>query len=501
VVALRRRCDSIRAVIAGIDLGTQGVKVLLLGSGFRSRGKAFASYPTLYPRPGWAEQEPVRWELALGTAMREALGQAGARPAEVRAIGITGQLDGCCAVDGEGLSITPCLIWMDRRARLGLSPAMRARIRSLGGVNPDPGHMAAKVRWLLDNIPACADAACFHQPVSYMVRRLTGKNLYDHGLASTTMLYDLGARGYDDTLLEAFGVERGRLPRIASAESVAGVLTPTGAELSGLAEGTPVAVGCGDDFASPLGAGLLEPGSVACVSGTAEVVGALSTRPVIDPEGLVETHEYPGGSWFIENPGWLSGGSLHWFTDVFRMTGLEEAVQRAAEAPPGAGGVIFLPALSGSMSPAWVPSARGCFYGMTPAHTTAHMARAVLEGCAFAMRDVIERLNALAVPARQVLLMGGGAKSRLWASIRADVCHLSVRRVLDVDTAPMGAAMLAAVAAGVQPDLRSCTEQVTGEGEDIAPDPAASTACEKSYRSYRRLFDSLRPMFLHEEDS
>jgi xylulokinase len=282
---------------------------------------------------------------------------------------------------------------------------------------------------------------------------------------------------------------------------MAGGLPRAGAALSGLAEGTPVAVGCGDDFASPLGAGLLDPGGVACVSGTAEVVGALSLTPIIDPEGLVETHEYPGGSWFIENPGWLSGGSLCWFTEVFRMAGFEETSRRAAEAPPGAAGVIFLPALSGSMSPAWVPSARGCFYGMTSAHTAADMARAVLEGCAFAMRDVIERLDALSVPARQVLLMGGGAKSRLWASIRADVCGLTVRRIQDVDTAPVGAAMLASVAAGLQPDLRSCTETVSCDGEDVAPDPTAAAACEKSHRSYRRLFDSLRPMFDQEEDS
>jgi xylulokinase len=488
-------------VIAGIDLGTQGVKVLLLTDGFRMQGKSFAPCPTCYPRPGWAEQDPAHWDAALGRAAREALAQAGARAAEVKAIGVTGQLDGCCAVGQDGSPITPCLIWMDRRAQLGLSSALRARVKRTGGINPDPGHMAAKIRWLLDFAPAAAEAACFHQPVSYIVSRLTGEGVYDHGLASTTMLYDLGTRGYDDELLHAFGVERARLPRIARAESRAGELTKDGAALSGFAEGTPVAVGCGDDFASPLGAGLVDPGSVACVSGTAEVVGALSGKPVIDPGGLVETHEYPGGMYFIENPGWLSGGSLCWFTDVFRMSGFEEAVQRAAEAPPGSAGVLFLPALSGAMSPEWVPAARGCFYGLTPAHTSAHMARAVLEGCAFAMRDVIERLGTLSVSTQRVLLMGGGANSRLWASIRADVCGLNVRRIANVDTAPVGAAMLAAVAAGLKPDLRTCAAEVRGDGEDISPDPACAAACEKAYRCYRRLFDSLRPMFVEGEDS
>jgi xylulokinase len=235
------------------------------------------------------------------------------------------------------------------------------------------------------------------------------------------------------------------------------------------------------------------------VSGTAEVVGALSKIPLIDAEGLVETHCYPGGLYFIENPGWLSGGSLSWFTDVFRLAGIEELARRAAAAPPGSSGVLFLPALSGSMAPEWVPAARGCFYGLTAAHTTGHMARAVLEGCAFAMRDVIDRLKKLSIPADRVLLMGGGANSRLWANIRADVCGMTVRRIVNVDTAPVGAAMLAAVAAGLRPTLQGCAGELTGEWEDFPPNPEAAAVYERAYRSYRRMFDCLRPMFAHEE--
>jgi xylulokinase len=413
-------------VIAGIDLGTQGVKVLLFDRGWRPAGRGFAAYPTRHPRPGWAEQDPRDWERALGQGLAEAALQAGTEPSAVEAIGLTGQLDGCVAVGPDGLPLHPCLIWMDRRAALRLPPETGERLRAEGGVNPDPGHLAAKALWLREHAPACTGAACFHQPVSYLVARLTGERVWDHGLASISMLYSLARRDYDPGFLEAFGLSRGQLPRIAGAEQAAGALSAEGARLTGLGRGIPVAVGTGDDYASPLGAGMVQPGGVACISGTAEVVGGLAREPLLDPSGLVETHCYPGGLYFVENPGWLSGGAVAWLAGT---CGLNEApgVARLAEGvPPGAEGVRFLPALSGAMAPEWVPSARGCFYGLTAAHGAGHLARALLEGCAFAMRDVVERLAGMGVPAGHILLMGGAARDPTWARIRADSSGLPV---------------------------------------------------------------------------
>ena len=260
----------------------------------------------------------------------------------------------------------------------------------------------------------------FHQPVSYLVARLTGEHVFDHGLASTTMLYSLERRDFDPELLAAFGIAVDELPSIAEASDRAGALSAAGAELAGLPAGIPVAVGMGDDFAAPLGAGLVAPGRVACVLGTAEVVGALDETPKVDPRGLVETHGYPGGGFYIENPGWLSGGGLAWLREVLAVADFAAFDRAAAEVPPGAEGVTFFPALSGAMAPEWIAAARGCFYGLSPAHGAGHLARAMLEGCAFAMRDVVERLGELGVPAHGLLLLGGGAKSRLWAHIRAD---------------------------------------------------------------------------------
>src|SRR5262249_54520715 len=238
---------------------------------------------------------------------------------------------------------------------------------------------------------------------------------------STTMVYSLWDRALDAELCTLFDIEPGELPVIDRAEAVAGALDGAGAALTGLPPGIPVAVGTGDDFSNPLGAGVVEPGRAVVTLGTAEVVGAVHASAVIDKRALVETHGYAGGRYFIENPGWLSGGALAWFIETFGLTDVAELDRLAAEAPPGARGLTFLPAPSGAMAPEWISAARGAFYGLTAAHGRTHLARALLEGCAFAMRDVVERLEALGVEAGRLLLLGGGARSRIWARIRADL--------------------------------------------------------------------------------
>lgn len=495
----------------GIDLGTQGLKALVVDERFEPQGRGFAAYPTRHPHPGWAEQDAEDWERALALAVAQAVGEAGA-PA-VEAIGVTGQLDGCLAVDGGGRPQSPCLIWMDRRAELRADGSLRRRLLRDGGINADPSHMAAKIGWLRRSLgpERSRSVARFHQPVSYLVRRLAGVDVFDHGLASTTMLYGLSRRGFEPELLQAFGVSERELPRIAEAHEVAGGLTAEAARLTGLRPGTPVAVGTGDDFASPLGAGIVEPGTLACVAGTAEVVGALSERPIVDPAGVVETHCFPGGLYFVENPGWLSGGALRWFVETFRLKDYRELDTLAAEAPPGAEGLCFLPALSGSTVPEWHAGARGCFYGLSAAHGTGHLARAVLEGCAFSMRDVLQRLQVLEIRAERIALMGGGAASRLWAQIRADLTGLEVECARLPDTAPRGAAMLAAVAAGQAAGIRDCATRLRGApsgapsgasggavdagGRRFLPDPARREAYDRAYAAYHRLFGCLKPLF------
>lgn len=487
-------------MIVGIDVGTQSLKAVVCDADLAVRGEASTSYGPSLPRPGWAEQSPLLWEQALGPTIATALARAETAPGGVEAIGVSGQLDGCVAVDAAGRPLAPCLIWMDRRAQAEMAGLPASLIRARTGIVPDASHMAAKIRWLKDQ-PDSAIACRFHQPVSYMVEQLTGEAVMDHALASTSMLYALDARDYDDTLLGLFGLDRRELPALREAAGRAGRLSGRGAALTGLRQGIPVAVGTGDDFASALGAGIIRPGPAAVVLGTGEVVGAMHGSPTVDPGDLVETHAYPAGGYFIENPGWLTGGAVEWLMRILAIRDVAELNRLAEAAAPGAGGVVFVPALTGAMAPEWVAAARGCFYGLAPGHDRGDLARALLEGCAFAMRDVVDRLRALDVRVESLMLLGGGSQSRLWAQIRADVAGLPAILPRHRNTSALGAAMLAAVAGGRAESLDAAAARLGEPLEVVSPDRARGEMLEPAYRQYRRLFESLRPMFAPRGDS
>jgi xylulokinase len=481
--------------VIGLDIGTQSLKALAVDSGMTVLGEGSVPYMPSFPRPGWAEQDPRLWLAALRPAIGQALAASRLQAADIEAIGVTGQLDGCVPVDANGQALGPCIIWMDRRAVAECGAVPADLVRDRAGLVRDATHLAAKVAWTRRHVAEAARTARWHQPVSLVVEALCGRAVMDHALASTTMLYGLEARDYDEDLLAAFSIDRGSLPAIDEGSALAGTLHAAGAELSGLRPGTPVAVGTGDDFANAIGSGVAEPGVVCCGLGTGEAMGAVADRLVIDPDGLVETHGYIDGRFFISNPGWLAGGSVSWFLETFGVEGPATLAAEAATIPPGSDGLLFLPALCGAMAPRWVPGARGAFYGLTPAHRRAACGRALLEGCAYAMNDVVGRLDALGVRTDRIRLAGGGARSRLWAQIRADVANRPVEYGPAGDAAPLGAAALAMFAAGLAGSVREAVAPLAAGRKVCQPDPGARPAYEHAYARYRKLFEALTPMF------
>jgi xylulokinase len=486
------------AFLIGVDVGSQSVKACVLDDQGRRRALHDAPCRLHHPASGWAEQDPQDWLTALAAAVRGACAQAGVTGQDAVTLGLACQVDGMVAVDERHRALRPGIIWMDRRAGRETAALATAagdeRLHRLTGLNPDSSHSGPKAMWLRDHEPDVYDSARWLASVgAYLNGWLTGETVHDHANASSSLLYDLEQRGWSDELVAAAGLDARHLPGIAPAHAVIGHLRPEAAEQLGLQAQTQVVTGTGDDHGAALGAGAVGPGVLVDVTGTAEPVAIPATAVVIDDERLVETHAHAvDGTLLVENPGFVSGGSTRWLSEV---TGRSQGdlFSAAAEAPPGSDDVIFVPALSGSMAPRWDDDIRGCFARLGLGHGVPHLARAVLEGCAYALRDIVDRLDALGVGGEEIRVVGGGARSALWLQIKADVTGRPARRVLGDCATSTGAAMLAGVAAGAFADLEMAVDAcVELDATPVLPDAGTAAVYAESYAAYRSLFDAVQ---------
>jgi xylulokinase len=482
--------------LIGADVGSQSVKAVLIDPDGTTVATAGRPCEMRHPASGWAEQDPALWRDGLAGAVRQVVASAGIDATQVSHLGLASQVDGVVPVDQALQPLRPGIIWLDRRAaaqadalaaRLG-----RERIFACTGLNADSSHVAPKLMWLRDHEPEVFRAAVSFPPVGgYLLGWLTGVLAQDHANASSTLLYDVRAGAWDDQMLAAADIDPCLLAEIRPSAEVAGTLTAEAAEALGLQRGCAVVVGTGDEHGACIGAGAIEPGLVADVTGTAEPVAATALFPVFDPERVVETHAHAlTGLLLVENPGFVSGGCTLWCAQS--MLGLTQAdlFARAAEAPPGAGGVLFVPALSGATVPRWNDRMRGVFAGLAMNHDARHLARAVIEGCTFALQDVLGRLDALGLAGSEIRVVGGGARSELWLQIKADVTGRPVRPVLAAEPTATGAAVLAGLAAGTFADAAEAVARTVTPARDCyRPDERTTAVYAERYAQYRALYD------------
>lgn len=498
--------------VLGCDIGSQSVKALLVSPDGQLRAEAGSAYAIDYPQPTWAEQPAEGWLRALEEAVAAVKAASGVHPEEISAIGLDAQVDGVVPVDEAGQALRPAIIWMDRRAVAQCDAAARradaARFFHLSGLNLDASHVAPKIRWLAEAEPGVyARAARFLLPCSYVAHALTGEYAVDYSNASSTLLMDVQTRAWSAELCAAFDIDPARLAPIVPASQVIGTLRPEAAERLGLSPRTAVIAGSGDEHAACLGAGVVGPGPVADIAGTAEPVCTASASPAFDPTGLVETHCHADpASWLLENPGFVSGANYRWFRDQFAPLETELAAQRgvspyellndlAASVPPGSEGLILLPCLMGAMTPTWNAAARGTFLGITLAHRREHFIRALLEASAYAVRDIVDGMRALGLPLSSLRVVGGGSRSRLWRQIKADVTGLSVSLPQTAETTALGAAMLALVAVGACRSLEEAAGAAVRIVETLDPQPAVQARYEDYYQLYRSAYFALAPVF------
>lgn len=496
--------------MVGVDVGSQGTCAQALAPDGTLVASSYAAHELSYPAPGWTEQDPEEWKRALVQTLAEV--RLATTNGAIAAISFGSQLDGLVATDRRGRALRPALIWSDRRAdsecRRVAGECDVDALRERTGCNLDPGHVAAKIAWLRAHEPEVdRDTSSYLLPGSWVARQVTGELAVDQTNASSTGLLDARTLSWCEEACQAFQVDPQRLAPVHASDTPLGEIAPWLREATGLAAGTRVVLGAGDEMAAVLGAGVVEPGEVCDVLGTAEPVCAVISDPGVQPPGVVELHPHAvPDRWLLENPGWLSGGAYRWFRDELGGPEVARAAATGADvyellnalargAPPGADGVCWIPALAGAMAPEWNPRARAGWFGLTAAHGRAHMARALLEGNALALRDVVDAI-ARCHPPTSLVCVGGGARGDLLLSIRAHVTGLSVCRPHDVETTARGAAMLAAAGAGIHPSVAAAARAMAGpRAEAVEPEAELHSVYDALHARHLRLYAALQPLF------
>ena len=484
----------------GIDSSTTATKALLMDEQGAVVAIGRSEYDFETPRPLWSEQSPDLWWDATVVAITEAIAAAGIDGADVAGIGLTGQMHGLVLLDDEGTVLRPSILWNDQRTQAECDE-IRDRVGpehliAVTGNDALTGFTAPKILWVRNNEPEVfSQVAHVLLPKDYVRFRLTGEYAIDRAGGSGTILFDLADRTWSEEVAAALDIPTEWLPPTFEGPDATGVVSEAAAALTGLRPGTPVMAGGGDQAANGVGVGAVTPGVVAMSIGTSGVVFAAADHPIIEPAGRLHAfcHAVPD-MWHLMGVMLSAAGSYKWFKDTFAPDlSYDDLNDAAAAAPAGSEGLVFLPYLTGERTPHPDPLARGAFVGLTVRHGLGHMARAVMEGVAFGLRDSVE-LMAAEMELGEVRVSGGGASSDLWLRIIADVIGLPVRVVGTAESAAHGAAILAATGAGVFGSVAEACNVAVELGE--ITEPGADTATyDALYPVYRDLYPALRESF------
>lgn len=487
----------------GIDVSTTATKALLIDEAGAVVGVAATEYDYETPHPLWSEQDPALWWDGAVASIRAVLEKTGIAPDEVAAAGLTGQMHGLVLLDAAGRVLRPALLWNDQRTAAECDQIRRRvgreRLIQLTGNDALTGFTAPKLLWVRAHEPELyAKIRHVLLPKDYVRYRLTGEPATDKAGAAGTLLLDLRQRDWSAEVLDALGVPPDWLPPTHEGPAVTGTLSTEAAEATGLAAGTPVVAGGGDQAAGAVGVGAVREGIVSLVLGTSGVVFATANEPFVEPEGRLHAfcHAVPG-RWHLMGVMLSAAGSLRWYRDTLAPgVSFNDLLAPAADVPPGSEGLRFLPYLTGERTPHPDPLARGAFVGLTVRHTRAHLTRAVLEGVAFGLRDGFRLMREAGLSApNEVRVSGGGARSPLWRQILADVLDAELVTVNTTEGAAYGAALLAGVGAGSWADVDTACDATVRVNGRTSPRPEAVAQYEAAYASYRALYPALQPTF------
>ncbi|HUF04598.1 MAG TPA: xylulokinase [Aridibacter sp.] len=484
----------------GIDVGTTGSRsVLIEGSGKLSGAATRPHAPFESPRAGWAEQHPDDWWRASRDSIRDVIASSGVDPRDIGAIGFSGQMHGAVLLDGNDEPIGPAIIWCDQRTKKECEDLTEkvgsARLIELVSNPALPNFTLPKLLWTKNNRPEdWKRVRSVMLPKDYVRMKLSGVKATDMADGSGTLMLDVVNRKWSEEILELAGIDPGLLPELFESQEVTGSVTSAAASETGLIPETPVIGGAGDNAAGAIGMGIVRLADLSVTIGTSGVVFAVTGSPTVDPDGRIHTlcHAIPE-TWHVTGVTQAAGLSLQWFRNNFAPGETYDQLTAAAAAvPPGAEGLLWTPYLMGERTPHTDPGARASLTGLTVRHTKAHVARAIMEGVAFSLRDCIEVFRSLGIPVGRIRLGGGGAGSDLWRQIQADIYGRPVEIIEADEGAAFGAAILAGVGAGNWSTVADACESAIRIAKTIEPDAASKEALDLRYKEFRKIYGAVK---------
>jgi xylulokinase len=499
--------------LLGIDIGTSGTKTLVCNEAGKVLATATAEHPTRSPRPGWSEQNPEDWWQSTIKATGAVLKKAKLKGSEIGAIGLSGQMHGSVLLGDGQKALRPALLWNDQRtakqcAEIESKAGGRAALIELAANPALTGFTAPKLLWVREHEPRVwAKVKHVLLPKDYIRFRMTGEYATEVSDASGMLLLDVANRKWSDKLLSLLDIDKSLLARLYESQQITGTLQAQGAHILGLAKGTPVVGGAGDQAAGAVGNGIVRSGIVSATLGTSGVVFAHADEPTRDPQGRVHTmcHAIPG-KWCLFGCMLSAGGSFQWFRNQLgqaeilqakkkRVDPYELLIAQAQQAPPGCEGLFFLPYLTGERCPHPDPNARGGWVGLTSRTTRDMLIRSLIEGVTFGMRDALEIMRAMGIEAREVRASGGGARSAFWRQMQADIYSAPLVVTNASEGPAYGAALLAGVGIGVWASVEEACKRSIKQTQKIAPKAKGAALYERYYGVYTKLYPDLKHHF------
>ncbi len=481
----------------GIDLGTSSVKVSAMDESGNIHASAKQSYPLLHPAPGFSEQNPEDWFSATIEALREILMQCDRH--KVVGMSFSGQMHGLVLLDRDGRVLRPAILWNDGRSQpmsdaLNENPGKEFLIAHTGNIS-FAGLTLSKILWVKENEPDLfAKTAMILLPKDYLAWRLCGQYHTEVSDAAGTLLFDVKQSAWSQQMCELAGLRIDQLPQVLPSTGLCGTLRPELAEMLGLSPEVKIIAGAADNVAAAVGCGAVGTGGCNLSLGTSGTI-VFSNDAFVQPAGgVLHAYNHADGGYYLMGCILNAASCLKWWNESILKTN-DYAAEQATIQNLGRNSVFFLPYLMGERSPHNDANARAAFLGMSMDTTRAELSQAVLEGVAFALRDCLREAQVLGLSPVSSTICGGGAGSKVWQKILANVLGLTLKIPAQKCGADFGAAILAAVGCGAFQSIRSATESLVQIEETVTPDPALQSAYNERYGVFRQLYPALRTHF------